>query len=216
MFNLDPMTLLTHLIVLVVALPFHEFAHAWTAYRFGDDTAKAQGRLTLNPLAHLDLIGSMLILTSGFGWAKPVPVNPYTLRRRSPSALMWVSLAGPMSNFLLAVLAAIPLRILYATGSLSIANSDKIFTFLSTFIIINLGLMLFNLIPIAPLDGEKIAEYFLPQRAADFMARMVPYGPILLMALLFLLPMLGLDVISTVIGPTLSNLYYLLIGGFGI
>lgn len=216
MFNLDPMTLLTHLIVLVVALPFHEFAHAWTAYRFGDDTAKAQGRLTLNPLAHLDLIGSMLILTSGFGWAKPVPVNPYTLRRRSPSALMWVSLAGPMSNFLLAVLAAIPLRILYATGSLSIANSDKIFTFLSTFIIINLGLMLFNLIPIAPLDGEKIAEYFLPQRAADFMARMVPYGPILLMVLLFLLPMLGLDVISTVIGPTLSNLYYLLIGGFGI
>ncbi len=216
MFNLDPMTLLTHLIVLVVALPFHEFAHAWTAYRFGDDTAKAQGRLTLNPLAHLDLIGSMLILTSGFGWAKPVPVNPYTLRRRSPSALMWVSLAGPMSNFLLAVLAAIPLRILYATGSLSIANSDKIFTFLSTFIIINLGLMLFNLIPIAPLDGEKIAEYFLPQRAADFMARMVPYGPILLMALLFLLPMLGLDVISAVIGHTLSNLYYLLIGGFGI
>lgn len=216
MFNLDPMTLLTHLIVLVVALPFHEFAHAWTAYRFGDDTAKAQGRLTLNPLAHLDLIGSMLILTSGFGWAKPVPVNPYTLRRRSPSALMWVSLAGPMSNFLLAVLAAIPLRILYATGGLSIANSDKIFTFLSTFIIINLGLMLFNLIPIAPLDGEKIAEYFLPQRAADFMARMVPYGPILLMVLLFLLPMLGLDVISTVIGPTLSNLYYLLIGGFGI
>ncbi len=216
MFNLDPMTLLTHLIVLVVALPFHEFAHAWTAYRFGDDTAKAQGRLTLNPLAHLDLIGSVLILTSGFGWAKPVPVNPYTLRRRSPSALMWVSLAGPMSNFLLAVLAAIPLRVLLATGSLSIANSDKIFTFLSTFIIINLGLMLFNLIPIAPLDGEKIAEYFLPQRAADFMARMVPYGPILLMALLFLLPMLGLDVISTVIGPTLSNLYYLLIGGFGI
>ena len=216
MFNLDPMTLLTHLIVLVVALPFHEFAHAWTAYRFGDDTAKAQGRLTLNPLAHLDLIGSMLILTSGFGWAKPVPVNPYTLRRRSPSALMWVSLAGPMSNFLLALLAAIPLRILYATGGLSIANSDKIFTFLSTFIIINLGLMLFNLIPIAPLDGEKIAEYFLPQRAADFMARMVPYGPILLMVLLFLLPMLGLDVISTVIGPTLSNLYYLLIGGFGI
>ena len=111
LFNLDPATLIASIVVLLVAFPIHEFAHAWTATQFGDPTPEQYGRLTLNPLAHLDLMGSLLLLVAGFGWAKPVPVNPYLLRRRSSSALMWVALAGPMSNFLLAILGAIPFRL---------------------------------------------------------------------------------------------------------
>lgn len=110
MFDLDPQTLISRIFILIIALTVHEFAHAWSATLFGDETPRQYGRLTLNPLSHLDIMGSLMLLIAGFGWAKPVPVNPYVLNRRSPSALMWVSLAGPMSNFLLAGLAAIPLR----------------------------------------------------------------------------------------------------------
>jgi Zn-dependent protease len=122
--GLDPATMIARVIVLLVAFTIHEFAHAWTATQFGDETARMNGRLTLNPLAHLDLMGSLLLVFAGFGWAKPVPVNPYVLGRRSPAALMWVSLAGPFSNLLLAILAAIPFRLgvvslasAYGTGS---------------------------------------------------------------------------------------------------
>jgi len=104
-------SLITYVIVLLTAFSVHEFAHAWTANYFGDDTPRLYGRLTLNPLAHLDLIGSLMLIFAGIGWAKPVPVDPYVLRRRSPAALMWVSLAGPASNFLMAVVAAIPFRL---------------------------------------------------------------------------------------------------------
>ena len=110
MLDLTPATLVARLVVLVIAFTVHEFAHAWTADWFGDDTPRLYGRLTLNPLAHLDFLGSLLILVSGFGWAKPVPINPISLQRRNPYAPMWVALAGPMSNLLLAAIAAIPLR----------------------------------------------------------------------------------------------------------
>src|SRR5512139_2451174 len=111
MLGLDPSTLICRIIVLLTAFSVHEFAHAWTANYFGDDTPRQNGRLTLNPLAHLDPIGSIVLLFAGFGWAKPVPVNPYALERRSPAALMWVSLAGPLSNLLMALIAAIPFRL---------------------------------------------------------------------------------------------------------
>lgn len=110
LFNLEASTLIARIIVLVVAFTIHEFAHAWTANQFGDDTPRLNGRLTLNPLAHLDPMGSIVLLFSGFGWAKPVPVNPYALERRSRYAFMWVALAGPMSNLLLALLSALPFR----------------------------------------------------------------------------------------------------------
>jgi len=103
MLDLDPQTFITRIIILVVAFSIHELAHALTATYFGDDTPRLNGRLTLNPLAHLDPIGSLLMIIQGFGWAKPVPVNPYALQRHSPSAMMWVSLAGPASNFALAL-----------------------------------------------------------------------------------------------------------------
>ena len=97
-FGLDAPTLIARVFVLMTAFSVHEFAHAWTANYFGDDTPGRYGRLTLNPLAHLDVMGSLMLIFVGFGWAKPVPVNPYALGRRSPAAFMWVSLAGPMSN----------------------------------------------------------------------------------------------------------------------
>ena len=206
----DPMLLLTRLLVLVIAFTIHEFAHAWTATQFGDETPRLNGRLTLNPLAHLDPIGSLMLLVGGLGWAKPVPVNPYALGRRSPAALMWVSLAGPASNFLMAILAAIPFRLglvsIYSAPEGSLAGSALLQEFLLNFIFINLGLMLFNLIPISPLDGEKIADYFFPPAWARVLDRIRPYGPIILLVLVFS------GVLSMLMSPPMNTLYWLLIG----
>ena len=182
----DPSLLVARLIVLVTAFTVHEFAHAWTATQFGDDTPRMNGRLTLNPLAHLDLMGSLLLLVAGFGWAKPVPVNPYALQRRSSAALMWVSLAGPLSNFLMAVLAAIPFRLgLVSFSGFGPSFLPSVAEVLWQFILINLVLMLFNLIPISPLDGDKIADYFLPPSMGRVLDRIRPYGPIILILVAF-------------------------------
>src|SRR3990172_6184271 len=110
-FDLNLPTLIARIFVLLVAFSVHEFAHAWSADMFGDETPRMNGRLTLNPLVHLDPMGSLLLLVVGFGWARPVPVNPYALSRRSPAALMLVSLAGPLSNLIMAVIAAVPFRL---------------------------------------------------------------------------------------------------------
>ena len=210
MLNLDPATLISRLFVLFTALTVHEFAHAWTANYFGDDTPRLNGRLTLNPLAHLDPIGSLLLIVAGFGWAKPVPVNPYALRRRSDAALMWVSLAGPLSNLLMAIVASIPFRL----GLLSLSDFyfstphilPSLAELLWTFIVVNLALMLFNLIPLAPLDGEKVAMYFLPDQWKETFERIRPYGPMLLMVLMVL------GVFGWIINPPLSFLLRLLVG----
>ena len=203
----NPMLLLTRLIVLVVAFTIHEFSHAWTADRFGDNTPRMNGRLTLNPLAHLDPLGSLLLLVAGFGWAKPVPVNPYALGRRSSSALMWVSLAGPGSNFLMAVLGAIPLRLGLALGAdFSSTVASFAVSFLDEFIRINLLLMVFNMIPLAPLDGEKIAEYFFPPAWARVLDQIRPFSPFILLLLAFS------GVLFYLISPPMSALYYLLLG----
>jgi Zn-dependent protease len=142
----DPASWIARLVIIFIGFPIHEFAHAWTATRFGDDTPRLQGRLTLNPLAHIDVMGALLVLVAGFGWAKPVQVNPYALNRRSSSAMMWVSLAGPLSNLLLAILAATsPAQ----AGGFSHLQPGKPleagFHLATAFILINLPLMLFNL-----------------------------------------------------------------------
>ena len=111
MLGLDLPTLISRIFIILIAFTVHEFAHAWTANYFGDDTPRLNGRLTLNPLAHLDIMGSLLLIVAGFGWAKPVPINPYALRKHSSAGVMWVSLAGPLSNLFMAILAAIPLRL---------------------------------------------------------------------------------------------------------
>ena len=216
MLDLDFSTLIARIIVLLTAFSFHEFAHAWMADQFGDNTPRYNGRLTLNPMAHLDPLGSLMLVVAGFGWAKPVPVNPYVLRQRSPAALMWVALAGPMSNLLLAILGAIPFRFgllsieqaFFSSGSLLPTLPQLLFEF----IIINLVLMLFNLIPLAPLDGEKIADYFAPPSFSDFLARIRPYGPMILMVLFIGGPYLGIDILGWIIGPALRFLFTALVG----
>jgi Zn-dependent protease len=222
LFNgLNAATLMARVFVLLTAFSVHEFAHAWTANYFGDTTPRQYGRLTLNPLAHLDVLGSLTLLFAGFGWAKPVPVNPYVLRQRSPSALMWVSLAGPLSNLFMAIAAAIPFRL----GLVSVQQAiyDAYITptsnllptiphLLLEFITINMILMLFNLIPLAPLDGEKIADYFFPPSWAHALERIRPYGPVILLVLLFGLPFIGIDVIGWILRPAMEFLFRLLVG----
>jgi Zn-dependent protease len=216
LFNLNPSTLIARVIVLLTAFSVHEFAHAWAANFFGDDTPRLNGRLTLNPMAHLDIMGSLMLLVAGFGWAKPVPVNAYALRRRSSSALMWVSLAGPLSNLIMAVLAAIPFRLGLVSVQQAFSSVNSILPTLSQllleFISINLLLMLFNLIPLAPLDGDKIADYFFPPPWARALERIRPYGPMLLLLLVFVPPILGFDVIGRIITPPMTFLTRLLIG----
>lgn len=199
---LDPNNLITMGILFLTSIPVHEWAHAWTAYRLGDDTAAMRGRLTLNPLAHLDPIGVITLILFGYGWGKPVPVSPYRLRGNWRTSWALVSAAGPFSNFVLAMLAAIPLRLglvnSYSSAKISLAS------ILTSFIFINLSLMLFNLIPIPPLDGSRILGWFMPERWADALDRLERFGGIGLMFLLYLLSRLG--VFRLIISPALRFL----------
>jgi Zn-dependent protease len=205
--------------VLLTAFAIHEFAHAWSADRFGDPTPRNNGRLTLNPMAHLDPMGSLMLIVAGFGWAKPVPVNPYALARRSSAAMMWVSLAGPASNLLMAIIAAIPFRLGLVSGFNAFSNPGQILPsidlLLWEFVSINLILFLFNLIPISPLDGEKILYFLLPPSGQQFMDRIRPYGPLILLALVFsgfLLPN-NINILwDLYLGPALRVLMSVLVG----
>ncbi len=153
--------MLIRLLVVLTALPVHEFAHAFVAYKLGDNTAKYQGRLNLNPLSHLDPIGSVATVLFGFGWAKPVPVNPYMFKNRKLGMAL-VSLAGPLSNVLLALIIMAVLKILAVLGVIN--NSSAFLQVLLIMISVNLNLAVFNLIPIPPLDGSRVATLFLDER----------------------------------------------------
>ncbi len=217
MLNLSPDILFTRIFTLIIAFTVHEFAHAWTANAFGDQTPRQNGRLTLNPLSHLDIFGSLMLIFAGFGWAKPVPVNPYALNRKSPSALMWVSLAGPISNFLLAAAAAIPVRLGWISPYDGLGGNGLLptpYTFITEFIWINLILMLFNLIPVSPLDGDKIVEYFAPPPLARVLEVIRPYGPFVLLLIVFIPPRFGIDVFGWMMNPALPSLWSLLLGGY--
>lgn len=212
LFNLSVPILISRIITLLVAFSFHEFAHAASADALGDTTPRIHGRLTLNPLAHLDPMGTIALLFVGFGWAKPVPINPYALRRKTRAGVMLVSIAGPASNLLLAVLAAIPLRLRWVplgmpSGLILPSWSD----FLLEFLFVNLALFLFNIIPLAPLDGEKIITFFLPDHWVEFYDRIRPYSPIILLMIIFVLPMFGLDLVNLIIRQPLMGLARFLI-----
>jgi Zn-dependent protease len=213
MLNLDLPTIISRILTLIIAFTIHEFSHAFVATTYGDTTAKDNGRLTLNPLAHLDIMGSILLIVAGFGWAKPVPINPTVLRQKSRFALMWVSLAGPLSNFLLACLAAIPLRFGLVPYTPSGTIFPSLFNLLFDFLVINLLLMVFNLIPLAPLDGEKVIEAFLPGVAGEWFAKIRPYGPMILLVLLFALPRVGVDIVGMYMQPMIKFFLMLLTGG---
>jgi Zn-dependent protease len=203
-------------IMLLVGFPVHEFAHALAAYRLGDSTAKLFGRLTLNPVAHFDPLGGILLAVSfigsgfGFGWAKPTPVNPANLAGGRRGEAM-VAAAGPLSNLVLAAAAALPLRFILNTN-LATEVPELIILILGLFVYINLVLMIFNLLPIPPLDGSKVLFAFLPPRLAwQWRPILEQYGFILLLLLFFLPP--GNSIGGQILGPILNAIFRLLVGG---
>ncbi|HAF61119.1 MAG TPA: site-2 protease family protein [Anaerolineaceae bacterium] len=209
----SPSIFFTRILALLISLTFHEFAHAWTAVKLGDETPRWAGRLTLNPFKHLDPVGSLMLLLVGFGWAKPVPVNPYTLKRKHPAGLLCVALSGPLSNFLLAALAALPLRFgwvtpVYTTSTLI----PSLFEFLLYFLSINLGLMLFNLLPIPPLDGEEILSFFLRGKPAYFYEQIRPYGSFILLGIIVVGQFSGFNLFSVILEPAMYGIAKFLLG----
>jgi Zn-dependent protease len=202
MFNLTPEFIVAAALILLVALPFHEFSHALAAYRLGDGTAKLLGRLTLNPFAHLDPLGSILILVAGFGWAKPTPYNPFNLRGgRYGEAI--VAAAGPLSNLVLAAAAALPYRYIVATHM--VVPSEVMLT-LDFFVSINVLLMVFNLIPIPPLDGSKVLYAVVDQESSyRLRATLEQYGPMLLLAIIFLPTLLRLPSPLTIVFEVVAD-----------
>ncbi len=184
MLDLTPTLLVMRLIVLVVAFTVHELSHAVVADRLGDPTPRRMGRITLNPVAHLDPVGSLMLLLVGLGWARPVLVNPLNLRGDRQTAMALVAAAGPLSNLALAVLGAIPLRLVLATG----AATGFLPGLLIEFVYINLALAFFNLIPIPPLDGFKILLGGLPPRLAEQVRPLEQFGFIMLIAIVYAAP----------------------------
>lgn len=161
--NIDILGMVIRAIVILLAISIHEMAHGFVAYKLGDPTAKSMGRLSLNPLKHLDPIGALCMLFFGFGWAKPVMINPYYFKKpKRDSAL--TALGGPLANFILAFLGIVIFKILIVFQTPSNAFTEIIASFLSAFISLNIGLGSFNLIPIPPLDGSKIFLSLLPDR----------------------------------------------------
>jgi len=197
-------------IIILVAFPIHEFAHAFAAFQLGDSTARLFGRLTIDPRAHLDPLGAVLLLLAGFGWAKPTPVNPFNLRGgRTGEAL--VAAAGPLSNLILAAAFALPLRYILTSG---MEIPAIVHNTLVNLVSLNLLLMVFNLIPIPPLDGSKVLFAAL-DRGTEYRIRPVleQYGFLILIAAVFL-PILpgGQTVVGAVVSEVLGPLFELLVG----
>jgi Zn-dependent protease len=186
--------MLLSIIIVLIAVSVHEFAHAWAADYLGDPTAKLEGRLTLNPLAHLDPIGTLTLFLFGFGWGKPVPVDSYNLKNpRRDEAL--ISLAGPLSNIIIALLVGLAFK--FIPIQTLAANTQPLISFLA----INLGLAYFNLLPFPPLDGSKIFLALLPfEQAIEAEETLSQYGIILL--LMSFLPIFnGRSLIDLILGP---------------
>ncbi|MFQ5464589.1 MAG: site-2 protease family protein [Thermodesulfobacteriota bacterium] len=191
---------------ILLALTFHECAHAATANRLGDPTAKMLGRVTLNPLRHLDPIGTLALFFSGmFGWAKPVPVNPRNFRHMSRD-MMFVALAGPLSNLVLAALSAVVYKLAILAGPMLLVRApgvfEPVFIMIKLSILINVSLAVFNLIPVPPLDGSKVLAHLLPPSQAFAFSRLEPYGFMILMVL----------IISGVVNTVVSPLVFLMVG----
>jgi len=212
---------------LVLGISFHEFSHAYVADTLGDGLPRRMGRVTLNPLAHLEPLGTMMMLLVGFGWGRPVPVNPNATR--NPKATLGLtSAAGPLSNFLVAALAGLPLKLdlvewvspfdkaraeILAFNGWTI--NEYVSVYLSAIVLFSLILGVFNLIPIAPLDGFKVAVGFLPRDLSIEFSKLEPYGPIILITL-FLLPFFtGTFLLFEIMSPVIKLLAQLFAGTSG-
>jgi Zn-dependent protease len=182
----EPQLFAAFVIAVIVGITLHEFSHAAVASLQGDQTARAQGRLTLNPLAHLDPLGSIALIVAGFGWGRPVPVTPSRLRNRRFGHVL-VGLAGPAANFVLAIVSVVALRIAYRPADLTF---DVNFTLrlLDTLVAVNVILGVFNLLPIPPLDGSTLLSILLPPSRQNIVRFLDQYGVFLLLALLILAP----------------------------
>ena len=190
----DPVGFIAFIIAIVLGITVHEFMHAYTAHRMGDDTARLLGRLSLNPMAHLDPFGTLLLVLAGFGYGKPVPFNESRLR--TAMGVTFVALAGPLANLVLAALCAIPLR--FSAASLLGGAYEEILT---AIVLWNCVLAIFNLVPIPPLDGANVVYGLLPPRQQYSWRTYQQYGPFLLLGILLLAP----RVLSAVVfGPALA------------
>ena len=204
------------MVVLLLAISAHEAAHAWMSYKFGDDTARLLGRITLNPVAHTDIIGTLLIPIIGFiaaasggrffllGWGKPTPVNPLRWRQKDLANVM-VSLAGIMANLLIAAIAFTILKLRFRWADyLSDGLLEPVFMFLELLLTMNISLAVFNLLPFPPLDGSKVLETFLPESMQGVLAVLEQYGYLILMVLMYM------GVFGAIISPVLNAVYSLL------
>jgi Zn-dependent protease len=227
--TLDPASIFYTLIylvsVLVICLTFHEAAHAWTALQLGDDTPQKMGRVSLNPLAHLDPVGSMLMLFSlivfrvGLGWGKPVQIDATKLKPNPKVGMAIVAMAGPLSNLLLATFGALLLRTHLLTF-----NPQKFFTiggqnyyfapgvFVETFVLVNLTLMLFNLIPLAPLDGSRLWQIFLPDKIYWRYARYEIFAAFLVIGLVLADIAFGFGILSRVLTSPVCGMWRVAVG----
>ena len=202
---------------LLIAIDVHEFAHAWMANELGDPTARYQGRLSLNPLVHLDPMGTMMMLFSvlsgfGIGWGKPVPVNPLYLRRGPRVGMGMVAAAGPVSNLILAAMVAVPIR-------LSLPLPWSLLNLLLILISVNISIALFNLLPLPPLDGASILRGILSTirarwayQVSDALDRMQVQGPIIFLLLIIVDQVLPISILGLVLGTPYRLLYRLILG----
>ena len=213
--------LVIYMVVLLLAISAHEAAHAWMSSKFGDDTARLLGRVTLNPNAHIDPIGTLLIPIVGFivaqmggaffliGWGKPTPVNPLRWRQKDLANVM-VSIAGILANLLIAVIAFTIFKILLMTrlgDAIPGSMREPVGLFLNYLLIMNVSLAVFNLLPFPPLDGSKVLETFLPESMQPVLAMLEQYGYLLLMLLMYM------GVFSVIITPVIEGVYFLLYYG---
>ncbi len=204
-----PMEVLVILLpILIFSLCFHEFSHGYIAYKLGDHTAARNGRLTLNPLAHLDPIGSLMILFVGFGWAKPVPVNPVNFSNPRLD-MMKVAFAGPASNLLLAFTGGLMMRLVNIFGLL---QSEMFIQTLYFFIFINISLAVFNMIPVAPLDGSQIFGNMISKTNPELAWKLQMYGPKILMGIILIGMVTPFSVLGFLMMPFVKMFMYLFTG----
>jgi len=184
--NRSPIELIQLIVIVVLCLTVHEFAHSLVTIRLGDDTPRRQGRLTLNPLAHIDLVGFILLVVAGFGWAKPVQINPANLRKPRRDEIL-IALAGPLSNLVFAMLAVLIIWGVLATHALVSRSSLRDFgNFMLMLAEINVSLAIFNMIPVPPLDGSHLVTPFLGRINMTLAATYFRYGSIALLAVILI------------------------------